>query len=102
MEAGTQILQRLCLTQDVGSPEKLITGFAPELFGVPIAEEDVLETASVTKDGHCYYQWCGSASESRLRHGMPTVPTRCKGIPHCIPRGALLGLNSRGCSKTTM
>ena len=47
----------------MGSPDKLITGFAPELFGVPIAEEDVLETASVTKDGHCYYQWCGLASE---------------------------------------
>ena len=42
----------------MGSPEKLITGFAPELFGVPIAEEEVLETASVDKDGHRYYQWC--------------------------------------------
>ncbi len=43
--------------QDVGPPEKLINGFAPELFGVPIAEEDVVETASVSKDGRSYYQW---------------------------------------------
>ena len=57
--------------QDVGPPEKLISGFAPELFGVPIAEEDVVETASVSKDGCSYYQWCAlfrfRAAACRLR-----------------------------------
>ncbi len=75
--------------QDVGSPEKLITGFAPELFGVPIAEEDVLETASVSKDGHSYYQWCGrplamvSASLPRPQpvNGVRSVPQDAQPVP---------------------
>jgi len=79
--------------QDVGSPEKLITGFAPELFGVPIAEEDVLETASVDKDGHRYYQWCvfNRGTKQALRKVLrnvgcftPPKPTSRRPNPPCF------------------
>ena len=43
--------------EDVGSPDKLISGFAPELFGGPLNDEDVLSTATVLKDGRSYYEW---------------------------------------------
>lgn len=43
--------------EDVGPPDKLINGFAPELFGGPLNDEDVLSTATVIKDGRSYYEW---------------------------------------------
>lgn len=46
--------------EDVGPPDKLIAGFAPELFGGPLNEEDVLSTETISKDGRSYYQWCDS------------------------------------------
>ncbi|KAL6770662.1 CGL30 [Auxenochlorella protothecoides x Auxenochlorella symbiontica] len=42
---------------DIGSPEKVLTGFAPEITGSPISEEDVIRAATETKDGIPYYQW---------------------------------------------
>ncbi|PSC73193.1 domain-containing 4 [Micractinium conductrix] len=41
--------------KDLGSPEVLISGFAPELYGEPLGEEDILDVQEVTKDGQPYY-----------------------------------------------
>lgn len=42
--------------KDVGPPERVIAGFAPELFGKPLDEEDVLNTQVKTQDnGQLYY-----------------------------------------------
>ncbi|GAB4820194.1 hypothetical protein N2152v2_007240 [Parachlorella kessleri] len=38
-------------------PERLIEGFAPELYGKPITEEDVLDTRVEKYDGVPYYLW---------------------------------------------
>jgi hypothetical protein len=42
---------------DIGLPDKIINGFAPELFGRPLEEGDVLSTTVVDHDGLQYYQW---------------------------------------------
>jgi hypothetical protein len=42
---------------EVGPPERLIEGFAPELFGAPLKEGDVLDTKVVQKNGRAYYEW---------------------------------------------
>jgi hypothetical protein len=42
---------------ELGPPDRIIEGFGPELFGNPLAEDDVLSTQTVTKDGLLYYQW---------------------------------------------
>lgn len=42
---------------EIGSPQKLIEGFAPELFGAPLKEGDVLDTEIVDKSGNTYYEW---------------------------------------------
>ena len=42
---------------DIGPPQKVIEGFAPELFGSPLEEDDVLMTEVVEKDGIPYYTW---------------------------------------------
>jgi hypothetical protein len=39
------------------TPEVAINGFAPELFGSPLNEEDVVATRTVDKGGVVYYQW---------------------------------------------
>lgn len=44
--------------EELGTPDMLISGFAPELFGTPLNEEDVLETRVVNKGGLPYYEWC--------------------------------------------
>ena len=43
--------------QELGPPDRIIAGFAPELFGFPLGEDDVLSTQTVVKDGVPYYQW---------------------------------------------
>jgi len=43
--------------QDIGTPTRIITGFAPELFGAPLDEEDILETSVKERDGLTYYFW---------------------------------------------
>jgi hypothetical protein len=43
--------------EQLGPPERIIAGFAPELFGKPLDEDGVLETQVVKKDGISYYMW---------------------------------------------
>ncbi|BDA49190.1 PsbP domain-containing protein 4, chloroplastic [Coccomyxa sp. Obi] len=43
--------------EEVGPPEKLISGFAPELFGSPLAEDDVMEQTIAKKNNLTYYRW---------------------------------------------
>jgi hypothetical protein len=43
--------------EKLAPPERIIAGFAPELFGVPVVEEDVLETDVLKREGLTYYQW---------------------------------------------
>ena len=41
-----------------GPPDRLISGFAPEVIGGPLPDEGVSATEVVQKDGRTYYQWC--------------------------------------------
>lgn len=41
----------------LGPPDKIIAGFAPELFGHPLDEEDVLAQHVAEKGGLQYYEW---------------------------------------------
>ncbi|KXZ43470.1 hypothetical protein GPECTOR_89g490 [Gonium pectorale] len=44
--------------KEIGPPQRVIEGFAPELFGKPLDEDDVLATEVVTReDGGLYYLW---------------------------------------------
>jgi len=43
--------------EDLGSPERLISGFAPEVIGSPLPDDGVTSTEVVQKDGRTYYQW---------------------------------------------
>ena len=43
--------------QDLGPPDRLIMGFAPELVGAPLPDGSVSDTQVVKKDGRTYYQW---------------------------------------------
>lgn len=43
--------------EEIGPPEKIIAGFAPELFGAPLQEEDTLETETNKKGELTYYSW---------------------------------------------
>ncbi|PRW33039.1 domain-containing 4 [Chlorella sorokiniana] len=40
---------------DLSSPDNLIAGFAPELYGTPLIEDDILSAEVVEKDGLPYY-----------------------------------------------
>uniref|UniRef100_A0A383VDK8 PsbP C-terminal domain-containing protein n=1 Tax=Tetradesmus obliquus TaxID=3088 RepID=A0A383VDK8_TETOB len=42
---------------DLNKPENIISGFAPELFGRPLDDEDVLEQRVLEKEGVPYYEW---------------------------------------------
>lgn len=42
--------------QDIGSPQKIIKGFGPELFGRPIEDEDILDVATKELGSLTYYQ----------------------------------------------
>jgi hypothetical protein len=43
--------------ENLGTPDKIIAGFAPELFGVPLNEDDVLDTRVEQRGGVTYYFW---------------------------------------------
>ncbi len=53
--------------QQLVTPEQLISGFAPELTGVPLAEGDVLSTATPKKGSLTHYEY-------ELKTGSPKVP----------------------------
>lgn len=60
--------------QALGDPEQLIAGFAPELYGGPLQEGDVLDVQVVNKGGLPYYVYeltrhrlvCAAATGNRL------------------------------------
>ena len=41
----------------LGTPDKIIAGFTPELYGAPLTEGDVLDTKVYKKGDSIYYQW---------------------------------------------
>jgi len=41
----------------LGTPDIIIAGFAPEIFGAPLSEDDVLVTETAEIDGITYYYW---------------------------------------------
>lgn len=41
----------------LGEPDKIIAGFAPELFGAPLLDDDVVWTDVFKQGGMTYYQW---------------------------------------------
>mmetsp|Transcript_36520 Transcript_36520/g.65336 ORF Transcript_36520/g.65336 Transcript_36520/m.65336 type:complete len:281 (-) Transcript_36520:53-895(-) len=43
--------------KDIGEPERVLAGFAPELWGQPLDEGDVLDTQVLERDGLTYYRW---------------------------------------------
>ncbi|GMH33335.1 hypothetical protein BSKO_01169 [Bryopsis sp. KO-2023] len=43
--------------EEIGPPTNLIEGFAPELFGRPLEEDDVLDTKVAKHEGLTYYMW---------------------------------------------
>ena len=43
--------------EELGPPDKIIAGFAPELFGKPLDEDDVIATETATRGGLTYYFW---------------------------------------------
>lgn len=52
----------LCRPSDVridqlNKPENIIAGFAPELFGKPLDDEDVLRQEVLKKNDVTYYEW---------------------------------------------
>jgi hypothetical protein len=42
---------------ELAPPGRILSGFAPELFGSPLDEEDVLEARVLVKEGLSYYEW---------------------------------------------
>jgi len=43
--------------KQIGPPDKIIAGFAPELYGKPLLDGDILETQEFERDGLPYYMW---------------------------------------------
>jgi hypothetical protein len=41
----------------LNKPENIIAGFAPELFGRPLDDEDVLRQEVLKKGDITYYEW---------------------------------------------
>ena len=41
----------------LGSPDKIIAGFTPELYGAPLDDGDVLDTKVYRVEDALYYQW---------------------------------------------
>jgi hypothetical protein len=41
----------------LGPPDRIIAGFAPELYGAPLGEDAVLDTKVYKVEGATYYQW---------------------------------------------
>lgn len=42
---------------ELGTPDIIIAGFAPEIFGAPLSDDDVLVTETAQIDGVTYYYW---------------------------------------------
>lgn len=42
---------------ELNTPDNIIAGFAPEIFGGPLIDGDLIATEVVTKDGVPYYEW---------------------------------------------
>lgn len=53
-DVGTNANVRI---NELNTPDNIIAGFAPEIFGGPLVDDDVLATQEVTKDGLLYYQF---------------------------------------------
>lgn len=43
--------------EELGTPDKIIGGFAPELFGHPLEEGDIVSQDIKRKNGLSYYMW---------------------------------------------
>lgn len=43
--------------QDIGAPEKVLNGFAPEILGGPVEDEDVVVMDTMDKGDLTYYMW---------------------------------------------
>lgn len=43
--------------KQIGPPEKIIAGFAPELYGKPLLDGDILDTQEFERGGLPYYMW---------------------------------------------
>jgi hypothetical protein len=43
--------------QQIGSPEKIIRGFAPELYKEPLEDDAILEQFTEEHGGLLYYYW---------------------------------------------
>ena len=43
--------------EDIGPPEKVLNGFAPEILGGPVEDDDVLVQTTFTKQPLTYYVW---------------------------------------------
>lgn len=41
----------------LGTPDLIIGGFAPELYGRPLDDGELVDTQVYKKDGNLYYQW---------------------------------------------
>lgn len=54
--------------QDIGSPQKIIKGFGPELFGRPIEDEDILDVATKELGSLTYYQGEKHLHLGRIKH----------------------------------
>lgn len=72
--------------EDVGPPDKLIAGFAPELFGGPLNEEDVLSTETISKDGRSYYQWYDSQPSCSTQNPISCALISCPHFSKSDPR----------------
>lgn len=59
--------------EDIGPPDRLILGFAPEIVGSPLPEDAVEETQVVKKDGRTYYQWRVSLTGSPQPYRLVTA-----------------------------
>lgn len=42
---------------DIGPPEKIIEGFAPELWGQPLSDGELVDTQVLERDGKAFYRW---------------------------------------------
>eukprot|EP00890_Picochlorum_soloecismus_P002135 jgi/Picsp_1/2922/NSC_01147-R1_psbp domain-containing protein chloroplastic-like len=43
--------------KQIGPPDRIIAGFAPELYGKPLLDGDILDTQEFERDGLPYYMW---------------------------------------------
>jgi len=53
--------------KDIGNSDKLIEGFAPELFGAPLEDGDVLSSDTFSKKNITYYTWFDFLGSSKIR-----------------------------------